>query len=273
MFEKILENVHAKTPLTHMMTNYVTVNDCANVILACGGSPIMADDIGEAAEITAICCALGLNIGTLNQRTIASMLAAGKAANALGHPVLLDPVGAGASKLRTETAFRLLQEVNCAVVRGNTSEIKVIASGAGSTRGVDADMADAVTEENLEASIAFIKATAARFHAVIAMTGKIDLVGDAERVYVIRNGDAHMSRITGTGCMLSAMMSAYIGANPEHILEAAAAAVCAFGYCGELAARALKAGEGTMSFRNHLIDALSTLDMASLNGGKKVEIR
>ena len=135
MFEPIFENVRQKSPLVHNITNYVTVNDCANMLLACGGSPIMADDPEDAVEITAICGGLNINIGTLNQRTIPAMLAAGKRANELGHPVVLDPVGAGASTLRTDTALRLLNEVKFAVIRGNISEIKTLALGSGTTKG------------------------------------------------------------------------------------------------------------------------------------------
>ena len=124
MFQNMLENVRQKCPLIHNITNYVTVNDCANIVIACGASPIMADDKEEVAEITTICSGLNINIGTLNSRTIASMLIAGKRANELNHPVVLDPVGAGASKLRTETAMQLLREVKFSVIRGNISEIK-----------------------------------------------------------------------------------------------------------------------------------------------------
>lgn len=142
MFEQIFENVRRKSPLIHNITNYVTVNDCANFLLACSGSPIMADDIGEAEEITALCGGLNINIGTLNTRTIPSMLAAGKKANRLDHLVVLDPVGAGASALRTDTALRLLEQVRFTVIRGNISEIKTLALGSGSTQGVDANVGE-----------------------------------------------------------------------------------------------------------------------------------
>ena len=154
MFAEQFANVRTKSPLIHNITNYVTVNDCANMVLACGASPIMADDAAEVEEITAICGGLNINIGTLNSRTVTSMLLAGKKANQLGHPVVLDPVGAGASRLRTDTAFRLLREVQFTVIRGNISEIKTLASGAGTTKGVDADVADKVTEENLDSAVA-----------------------------------------------------------------------------------------------------------------------
>ena len=150
-----LERVRSTTPLIHNITNYVTVNDVANALLACGASPIMADDAEEAEDITAICGGLNINIGTLNQRTIPAMLLAGKRAAELGHPTVLDPVGAGASPLRTGTAARLMEEIPFTVIRGNISEIKTLARGAGTTRGVDADVADAVTEDNLAQAVAF----------------------------------------------------------------------------------------------------------------------
>ena len=127
MFEQILENVRRKCPRIHNITNYVTANDCANMLLACGGSPVMADEWEEAVEITAICDGLNINTGTLSQRTIPTMFATGKRANQLGHPVVLDPVGVGASTLRTDTVFRLLKEVRFTAIRGNISEIKTLA--------------------------------------------------------------------------------------------------------------------------------------------------
>ena len=156
MFKKVFDNVRKSCPLVHNITNYVTVNDVANVILACGASPIMADDRAEVEEITSICSALNINIGTLNERTIESMLLAGKKAQSLGHKIVLDPVGAGASALRTNTAKELIQNIQFSVIRGNISEIKTIALGNGTTKGVDADISDAVTEDNLEKSVAFV---------------------------------------------------------------------------------------------------------------------
>lgn len=274
MFEEILENVQKKAPLVHSITNYVTVNDCANIILACGASPIMADDIGEAAEITAICNALVINIGTLNARTIESMLAAGKRANDLAHPVILDPVGAGASALRTQTVFELLRQVRFSVIRGNISEIKTIAKGNGTTKGVDTDVKDAVSEENLDEAVSFANELSAKTKAVIAITGAIDIVSDGKKAYSIKNGHPVMSRITGTGCMLSALTGAFCGANPDHVLDATAAAVAAMGLCGEIGYQKMKkADAGTTSFRTYLIDAMSRLNGEMLNGGMKIESR
>lgn len=269
----MLKNVREQSPLIHNITNYVTVNDCANVVLACGASPIMSDDIGEAAEITSICGGLNINIGTLNGRTIPAMLAAGKRANELDHPVVLDPVGAGASKLRTETALRLLEEVRFAVIRGNISEIKTLASGSGTTKGVDADVSDRVTEENLPQAVAFAKAFAQKTGAVVAITGAIDIVADGETACCIRNGHPMMSAITGTGCQLSAMTAAYVTANRDHPLEAAVAAVCAMGLCGEIAHKRLSPMDGNSTYRNYIIDAIYNLTPEALEKGANYEMR
>ncbi|WP_027729102.1 hydroxyethylthiazole kinase [Treponema sp. C6A8] len=273
MFSKIISNVREKCPLIHNITNYVTVNDVANVLLACGGSPIMSDDEGEVEEITSICGGLNINIGTLNKNTIPSMFLAGLKANQLGHKVLLDPVGAGASKLRTQTAIDLLKKVKFDVIRGNISEIKTLALGSGTTKGVDADVSDAVTEENLEKSISFAKDFAGKMNCVVAITGKIDLVADAKNCYVIRNGRAEMGKITGTGCQLSGMTAAFITANPDNILEATAAAVCAMGLAGEIGWSKMQAGDGNSTYRNRIIDAIYNMDGAELEKGAKYEIR
>lgn len=273
MFSKILSNVREKCPLIHNITNYVTVNDVANILLACGGSPIMSDDEGEVEEITAICGGLNINIGTLNKNTIPSMFLAGKKANELGHKVLLDPVGAGASALRTNTALDLLKKVKFDVIRGNISEIKTLAVGSGTTKGVDADVSDAVTEENLDKSIAFAKKFAAKTKSVIAITGAIDLVCDSEKCYVIRNGRAEMGKITGTGCQLSGMTAAFITANPDNILEATAAAVCAMGLAGQLAWEKMQDGDGNSTYRNRIINAIYNMTGKELEEGAIYEIR
>ena len=273
MFQKIFENVRKNCPLIHNITNYVTVNDCANIVIACGAAPIMADDKDEVAEITTICSGLNINIGTLNSRTIASMLIAGKQANMLNHPIVLDPVGAGASKLRTDTAMQLLEEVRFSVIRGNISEIKTLASGSGTTKGVDADVADKVTEENLGDVIAFAKAFAKKTGAVIAITGAIDIVADSDKAYCIRNGHPMMSSITGTGCQLSAMTAAFVTANPDYPLEAAAAAVAAMGYAGEVAHSRLNEMDGNSTYRNYIIDAIYHMTPEMLAKGAKYEVR
>lgn len=273
MLETVFENARNKRPLIHNITNYVTVNDCANIVLACGASPIMADDIDEMEDITAACSGLCINIGTLNKRTIASMLAAGKYANRLNHPVILDPVGAGASKLRTETAIKLIEKVRFSVIRGNISEIKTLASGSGTTKGVDADIADKVTEENLNETVAFAKALAAKLGTVVTITGAIDIAADGKTAYCIRNGHPMMSSVTGTGCQLSAMTAAFAAANPNNPLEAAAAALCVMGLAGEIAYKRLSPMDGNSTYRNYIIDAVYNLTPSQLKEGAKYEVR
>lgn len=273
VLKTMLENVRAKSPLVHNITNYVTVNDVANVLLAAGGSPIMSDDADDVEDITSICGGLNINIGTLNKNTIPSMFRAGKKANALGHIVLLDPVGAGASRLRTDTANQLLQEVRFDAVRGNISEIKTLCTGSGSTKGVDADAVDAVTEANLDDGVALVKAFAKQTGCIIAVTGAIDLVSDGEHCWCIRNGRAEMSRITGTGCQLSALMTAFLVANPDRKLDAAAAAVCMMGLAGEIGWDNMQPGDGNSTYRNRIIDAIFNMTGDALEEGAKYELR
>ncbi len=272
MSREIIENVKRTCPLIHNITNYVTVNDCANILLACGGSAIMADDIDEVEEITAICGGLNINIGTLNQRTIAAMLAAGKRANELSHPVVLDPVGAGASALRTKTAMKLMEQIECTVIRGNASEIKALALGQGTTRGVDADLSDSVTKDTLKQAVSFAKDFSRKTGSIIAITGAIDLVAYNEKAYCIYNGHPMMSSITGTGCQLSALIAAYITANPHNPFKATVAAICAMGLCGEKAYKRLKDEDGNASYSNYIIDAMYNLDGDELEQGARYEI-
>lgn len=271
--KKCLENVRERSPLVHNITNYVTVNDVANVLLACGGSPIMSDEPDDVADITSICGGLNINIGTLNKRSIEAMFVAGRKANELGHVVLLDPVGAGASTLRTETALNLMKEIHFDVIRGNISEIKTLAIGSGTTKGVDADVADAVTEDNLDAMVAFAKDFAARFQTIVAITGAIDLIADGTTCYVIRNGRPEMGRITGTGCQLSGLATAFAVANPENRLRAVAAAVCTMGCAGELGWKNMLPGDGNSTYRNRIIDAIYNMDGDTLERTARFEVR
>ena len=257
------EAVAEKVPLVHCITNYVTVNDVANAILACGGSPIMADDIAEVADITGISRALVLNMGTLNTRTIASMVKAGETANEKGIPVVFDPVGAGASALRNETAATLLEKVKFTVIRGNLSEMSYLAGLSVSTRGVDVSAADLGNDP-----IAVGKAVAAKYGCVAAITGARDIVTDGHRVAAIGNGVPQMGKVTGTGCMLSGVIGAYVGANADPF-EGTVAAITSMGMAGE-AAYAASREEGTGSLRTGIIDALSRLTDREIGGKGKI---
>lgn len=273
MLGKCIENVRKTTPLVHNITNYVTVNDVANVLLACGASPIMSDEPKDVTDITSICGGLNINIGTLHKRSIKAMFKAGKKSNELNHIVLLDPVGAGASALRTNTAVNLIKEIKFNVIRGNISEIKTLALGSGTTKGVDADVSDAVTEENLDTAVAFVKDLSKKTGSIIAITGAIDLVGNAKKCYVIRNGRPEMGKITGTGCQLSGMMTAFLVANRENMLDAAAAAVCTMGLAGEIGWNRMQKGDGNSTYRNRIIDAIYNMDSNTLDKGANYELR
>lgn len=269
----LFKRLEEKTPLIHCITNYVTVNDCANILLACKASPIMADDEQEVEDITSICTGLTINIGTLNSRTIDSMMKAGKKARSLGHTVLLDPVGAGASALRTETAVKLMDEIDFTVIRGNISEVKTLALGSGKTRGVDANDLDKVTDENLESVASWAKELSKRTGAVIAITGAIDIAADGDKAIAVRNGCSMMGMITGSGCMLSAFMEAAVAAMPEERLWAVTQALCAMGVAGELAYDRMKAmNAGNSTFRNLLIDEIFNMTDEKLEKGARYEI-
>ena len=256
--EEQWKEVRQVNPLVHHITNYVTVNDCANVTLAVGASPVMADDREEAADMTSIASALVLNIGTLNSRTVESMLISGKTANQKDIPVIFDPVGAGASAFRSRTAETLLKNIRMTVIRGNISEIRSISGEAGHTRGVDASSADAESDARLLA-----EKTARQFHCVVSVTGAVDTVSDGERTVSVENGHPAMSGMTGTGCMGTSLTACFCGADPAHPLEAAVSALVCLGEAGEIAWE--KAGMlGIGSYHMALLDAVSRMDGETL---------
>ena len=246
-----LSEVKEKSPLIHHITNYVTVNDCANIVLALGGSPVMADDLDEVVEMVGYASALVLNIGTLNSRTIASMLVAGLRAKELGVPVILDPVGAGATKLRTNTAEKLIRELKPEVIRGNMSEIKVLAGLDVAIKGVDS-----LADEQGSSLIA--KKLATELGCVIAITGKTDVVSDGLRVCLLDNGHRILADVTGTGCMTTSLVGTYCGVTNDYF-TAAVAGIISMGLAGELAQASLRHGEGIGTFRVRLLDSIYNL--------------
>ena len=267
----ITDDVRANSPLVHCITNYVTVESCANAVLAIGASPIMSDEVDDVRDIQTICGGLDINIGTLNKNTIAGMKAAGARAAEVGHPIVLDPVGAGASALRTATSSELLDTLPIAIVRGNMSEVKALAGSSAATKGVDVNPDDAVTDANLAASAAFAKDFAAKAGCVVAITGAIDIVADATTAYAVRNGSPKQGCITGAGCMLSAMTGAYAVCGEGRMLEAALAAVVHMGLAGQVAAARMSGQDGTGSFHTYLMDALSNITGADIAAGALVE--
>ncbi len=256
-----LECVRNDAPLVHCITNYVTVESCANAVLAVGASPIMSDEPEDVVDITSICNALVINIGTLNMRSIDAMRAAGARAAELGHPIVLDPVGAGASALRTKTAAELLDSLPISIVRGNMSEIKALAGQASATQGVDVNPLDALTSDGGVASaVDFACDFASKAGCVVAITGPIDIIADAKSAYAVYNGTPLQGRITGSGCMLSAITGAYAACAGDDMLMAAVASVVHMGASGQAAQKRMGQGDGTGSFHRYLMDALSLLD-------------
>ena len=255
-----LRDLRERKPLIHQITNYVVMNETANATLAIGALPVMAHAIEEVEEMASYAGALVLNIGTLSQTWIDAMLLAGNAANAAGVPVVLDPVGVGATKLRTDTARRILADVDVAVVRGNAAEIAALAGIASEIRGVESIGAAAEGAD-------LARLAADKLGVVASVTGPVDYVSDGARTLAIANGDPLLATITGSGCMSSAITGCFVAVAAP--LEGATAALAAFGLAGEVAALDAK-GPGT--FHANLYDALYNLTPAALDERAKIEV-
>ncbi len=267
MLSEIITENRQRRPLIHCINNHVTSNDCANILLACGGSAIMADDPDEVAEVTAMCDGLVLNMGTPNPRKLDALLRAGTEANRLGHPVILDPVGVGSSAMRRNAGRQLLENIRFAAIRANATEIATLVRGTAAHRGVDADLEEA-TADSVNANA---KRLSLETGAVVIVTGDTDIVTDGKTLYRIHNGHSMMKTVTGSGCQLSVLLGAYVTANPDKPLHAALAAVCAMGLCGEIAHERLTTLDGNASYRNYIIDAIYNLTPEALEKGAKYE--
>ena len=255
-----LRQLRERKPLVHQITNYVVMNETANATLALGALPVMAHAREEAEEMVTLAGALVLNIGTLSPHWVEAMLAAGKAANAREVPVVLDPVGAGATRYRTETAKRILDEVKVTVLRANQGEVATLVGVEAEVRGVES------IEVGGEAAD-LARAAARSLSVVASVTGPVDHVSDGERVLSVANGHELLAAVTGTGCMSSAITGCFLAAKPVPALEAAAEALAAFGVAAEDAALAAK---GPGSFHVGLYDALAALDPETLDGRARI---
>lgn len=268
---EVLRRVREHAPLVQCITNFVTVNDCANIILALGGSVTMAHDIREVEEAAEGVQALVCNMGAIED--VDSMVLAGKQANRLGKPVVLDPVGAGGTGLRREASRRLLEEIQFSVIRGNASEISFLAGHQTAGTGVDVSAMDAITEDRLVQAVDMTKHLALKTGSVIAVSGKIDIISDGKRTVILRNGCSTMARITGSGCMLTSLIGAFCGAMPEACFHAAVGAMAVMGLCGEAAeAKRLRNGTGNATFRTDLIDAVFNLTDRQILEGIEYEV-
>ena len=265
MLGEILEKTRKSGPLVHCMVNLVTANDCANLALACGASPIMAEDLEEVGQVASACDGLVLNLGTPGPRKVQALLLAGKTAKKQGKPVIFDPVGAGCSDFRQNAAGEILCQVRPDIIRGNASEIRTLLLGTMAHRGVDAE---AVAEDPMELA----KMLALKTGAVVVISGDVDVVTDGTISYRVRNGHPMMRSVTGTGCQMSVLIGAYAAANPGKPLLAALAGVCGFGLCGEIAHSRLTPLDGNASYRTYIMDAVYHLSADVLEGGARYEI-
>lgn len=256
---ELRERVRLQRPLLHHITNFVVMNDTANVTLHIGGLPVMAHAREEVAEMVAAASALVLNPGTLNPDWVESMRVAGKRANELGIPVVLDPVGAGATTLRTESNRRLLEELKIAVVRGNSGEIGALTGMGGVVKGVE-------TVVEVDDPIGVAKALARRYGTTVAITGPRDIVTDGTRVFGVDNGHPMLKTITGTGCSATTMIAAFVAVERDYTLAAVAALAC-FGLAAE---RAAAVAHGPGSFKVALHDAIYNLSADQIRAGAKV---
>lgn len=268
---EMLGLVRKRSPLVQCITNFVTVNDCANILLASGASPTMAQDIREVEEAVTAADGLVCNLGAID--LVDAMILAGKQANKLGIPVVLDPVAAGGTALRRELSAKLLEEVHFTAIRGNASEIRALCGQESCGSGVDVAAWDAISKENLPQSVEVISNLAQKTGAVIGVSGVIDVVSDGTRTVLLHNGCSTMARITGSGCMLTTLIGAFCAAVPEYPFEAACAAIAVMGICGELAEeRRLKNKTGNAAFRTDLIDAVFNLTEQELKERIRYEV-
>src|ERR671930_1420187 len=256
-----LRAIREAKPLVHQITNYVVMNETANATRALGALPVMAHAVEEVEEMVGLAGALVLNIGTLSAPWVESMLRAGKAASSRGIPVVLDPVGAGATRLRTDTALRLLDVVHVTVLRGNAGEVASLVGVEAEVRGVES-IGSAASAVELAAE------AGRRFRCVASVTGPVDHVSDDDGAVAVANGHELLATVSGTGCMSSAITGCFLAGKPGDPLEAAAEALVAFGIAGEDAAEGAR---GPGSFHVGLYDALAALDPETLDGRAKVD--
>jgi len=256
-----LRELRQSKPLVHQITNYVVMNETANATLALGALPVMAHAGEEVEEMVSLASALVLNIGTLSEHWVESMLLAGVAANGRGIPVVLDPVGVGATQYRTSAARRILDLVDVTVLRGNAGEIATLVGAQAEVRGVES-----ISTGLAPAQLA--QEAARRLGVVASVTGPVDHVSDGERVLTVANGHELLAAVTGTGCMSSAITGCFLAGKPDEPLEAAAEALSAFGVAAEDAA-AGSPGPGT--FHARLYDGLYALDVSTLDGRAHIE--
>ncbi|MBA1334164.1 MAG: Hydroxyethylthiazole kinase [Firmicutes bacterium] len=260
----LLSAVKEQKPLVHHITNFVTANDCANVVLALGGSPVMADDKNEVEEMVTQASSLVLNIGTLRNESLTSMILAGRKANELGIPVIFDPVGVGATQFRTKSAREILEEIKVSVLRGNMSEVKVLSGIYAKTRGVDST---ADFRGGQEAALSL----AQKYNCTVAITGEKDIISDGSKTILVENGHEMLTRVTGTGCMATSLVGTYCGVTGDYFL-CALAGIVTMGLSGEKASQEMRGITEAGTFKVKLFDSIANFTPDDLMEGARLYV-
>ncbi len=258
----LLKSIHAKKPLVHHITNWVTIYDCANIVRMAGALPVMAHAKEESAEMQGISSSLVLNIGTLTPELVESMILAAKKANELKHPIILDAVGVGATKLRTDKALEIMDSVHVDIVKGNSSEIAKLAGSDVLTRGVEA------TEVKDDIS-ALVKELAKKYNCTVVVTGAEDIIASSKGTgFIVKNGHRLLGEFVGTGCMAASLIGCFAAIEKDYAIASAAALSC-FGIAAELAS---KKATKPAAFKQELFDQLHSLNSVDVNALQKIEV-
>jgi len=273
MIGKLLENIRKKSQVVHCITNYVTADYCANALHAAGASPVMADCVCEVTDIVKYASALVINMGTVSLQRLRAIKATVRQANKLCIPVIFDPVGVAVSDFRLRNAIKLLNKEKVSVIRGNASEIKALAENKCCSKSLEVDADYEINDKTVCNIAAMAHKLSRKTGAVIVVSGKIDVIVYGDKMCAVKNGHNLMSKVTGCGCVLSSIIGAFVGANSDNIFHSCIAAVSTMGVCAELAAEKLKPEEGTITFKNYIIDALFHISADRLEGKADYEIK
>ncbi|MCM3236200.1 hydroxyethylthiazole kinase [Heyndrickxia oleronia] len=255
--KELFNRVKETKPLIHHITNTVTINDCANVTLAIGGSPVMATETNEMEEMIQLADALVINFGTIHEQVFESMIRAGRAANRKGIPVIFDPVGVGATSFRTSKSQILLDQVKMDIIRGNVSELHALIGGSSQTKGVDAG-------EVSVSPIEIANRAAEKYKCSIGISGKKDVISDGKRTFILQNGDEILTKITGTGCMSGSIIASFAAVS-EDFLNATMVGMSVMSIAGQRAKQYLKLNEGLGTFKAKLIDEIDLMNAETFN--------
>lgn len=261
----IKEKVKIDKPLIHCITNHITINDCANIVLSAYGKPIMAEHYEEVSDITSSASALAINIGNITDNRMKSIMISGKTANEKNIPSIIDIVGVSCSKLRLNFAINFIEKCKPSVIKGNMSEIKSIFGLGTKSKGIDVNEEDIINQDTLNSNIYIVKELSLKTKSTVVATGTIDIISDGEKTFIIENGCEELSRITGTGCMLNALIATYISS--KDIIYSAILGTVIMGICGEISVK----DRGLASFKIELIDKMSTIKNEDML--EKIKIR